>query len=73
MNNQTVVYFISKINQSGLSFFEKKILSDRLKGICLEKIGKKSKLSGERIRQIEKRSLIKLSKPLKQLGLFINP
>lgn len=72
MNNQTVVYFISKVNRSGLNFFEKKILSDRLKGICLEKIGKKSNLSGERIRQIEKQSLIKLSKPTKQLGLFIN-
>ncbi len=72
MNNQTVVYFISKVNQSELSFFEKKILNERLKGICLEKIGKKSKLSGERIRQIEKQSLIKLSKPNKQLGLFIN-
>jgi DNA-directed RNA polymerase sigma subunit (sigma70/sigma32) len=71
MNNQTVLYFIQIIkNTEFLKSKEKSILIDRLKGKNLETIGKKFKLSGERIRQIEESSLLKFLKSIKQLVLF---
>jgi len=71
MNNQTILYFIQVIeNTEFLKRKEKCILVDRLKGKNLETIGKKFKLSGERIRQIEESSLLKFFKSIKQLILF---
>lgn len=71
MNNQTIVYFIQVVkNTEFLKNKEKAILVERLKGKSLEVIGKKYKLSGERIRQIEENSLSKFFKSIKQLILF---
>lgn len=71
MNNQTIVYFIQIVNNTEfLKNKEKAILVDRLKGKSLEAIGKKFKLSAERIRQIEENSLSKFFKSIKQLIMF---
>lgn len=47
-----------------LSFRNKAILKDRMCGLTLKKVGKKYKLSIERIRQIEKESIEKIKKIL---------
>jgi DNA-directed RNA polymerase sigma subunit (sigma70/sigma32) len=49
---------------------EKEILTKRLLHKNLFSIGKNLKISGERVRQIEKHALEKLSKKLDQLSLF---
>lgn len=71
MPNQTVVYFTSVIKRSKeCTEKEKKILIYRMKRVKLEKIGKRFKVSGERIRQIEKETLEKFEKAIIQLRLF---
>ena len=71
MNNQTAIYFQKIINQSyKLKQKEKEILIRRVQGLTLAKIGKKYNLSYERIRQIEKLAIVKLSKGIIQLPLF---
>ena len=71
MPNQTIAYFTSVIRRSKeCTEKEKVILTYRLKHNNLEKIGKKFKLSGERIRQIEKDTLDKFEKAIIKLRLF---
>lgn len=71
MRNKTVNYFKSLIEKSDkLKPKEKEILLKRLDGKTLERIGKKYKVSAERIRQIEEVALIKLMKKIYQLLLF---
>jgi DNA-directed RNA polymerase sigma subunit (sigma70/sigma32) len=71
MANQTTAYFISMIKASAkLKKKEKEILISRLRRKTLKKIGKKYKVSGERIRQIEKFALIEFKKIIYQLLLF---
>ena len=73
MGNQTINHFISIINQSAkLSEKEKNILIGRVKGKTLEEIGKKYKVTGERIRQKENTAIIKFMKKIYQLILFDN-
>jgi DNA-directed RNA polymerase sigma subunit (sigma70/sigma32) len=73
MGNKTIGYFISIIESSSrITNREKDILIKRIKGIHLEKIGKKYKLTAERIRQIEERAIEKLLKKIYQLMLFEN-
>ncbi len=71
MSTQTAKYFISIIkNAKELSKKEKDILIRRLKETTLRKIGKKYKVSDERIRQIEEKALEKFIKKMCQLMLF---
>ena len=71
MNNRTIAYFTSLIQKSDkLKDKEKVILLLRLRRKTLEKIGKKYKVSGERVRQIESVALMKLIKKIYQLVLF---
>ncbi len=71
MPNQTVAYFTSVIKRSKeCTDKEKKILTYRMKRVKLEKIGKKFKVTGERIRQIEEETLKKFEKAIMQLRLF---
>lgn len=71
MGNQTIKYFVSIIqNSKRLSAKEKDILTKRAKGKTLLKIGKKYKITAERIRQIEEKAIIKLLKKIYQLMLF---
>jgi len=71
MPNQTIAYFISVVNGSPkLKKKEKEVLINRLRKRALKKIGKKYKVSGERIRQIEQSALIKFKKIIYQLRLF---
>jgi DNA-directed RNA polymerase sigma subunit (sigma70/sigma32) len=71
MPNQTVAYFVSVINKSPrLKRKEKEILVNRLKGKTLKKISKKHRVSGERIRQIEKIGLNKFKILIYQPALF---
>jgi DNA-directed RNA polymerase sigma subunit (sigma70/sigma32) len=71
MSSQTISYFISIIkNAKELDKKEKDILIRRLKETTLEKIGRKYKVTGERIRQVEERSLQKFIKKMCQLLLF---
>lgn len=71
MTNQTVYYFSSIIRGSKqLNKREKEILLRRLTKRTLIKIGRKNKVSGERIRQIEKNALQKLIRKVGQLLLF---
>ncbi len=72
MSSQSLDYFVSVINQARcLSKKEKDILVRRLKGATLEKIGRRYRLSDERIRQIEEEALLKLgNKKISQLLLF---
>lgn len=71
MGNQTTAYFVSVITGSPkLKKKEKEILINRLRKRTLQKIGKKYKVSGERIRQVEQVALIKFKKIIYQLGLF---
>lgn len=69
--NQTVRYFIKIIGASKeLNRKEKDILIARLEEKTLEKIGKKYKLTAERIRQIEEEAIGKIVAEIKQLLLF---
>ncbi len=71
VGNQTVRYFIKIIQDSKeLKNKEKEILIARLEEKTLEKIGKKYKLSAERIRQIEEKAIDKFLDKVAQLFLF---
>ncbi len=71
MSSQTITYFISIIkNTKELTKKEKEILVQRLREKKLEKIGKKYKVTGERVRQIEERALQKFIDKMCQLMLF---
>lgn len=71
MSNQTIWYFTSLIKRSNqFTRKEKEILMYRLKHKKLEKIGKKYRLTAERIRQIEEKALEKFEKQILQLRLF---
>lgn len=69
--NQTIIYFGRIIDSSKeLKRKEKEILKFRLGSKILKKIGKKYKISYERVRQIEKEAIKKLNKKICQLLLF---
>jgi DNA-directed RNA polymerase sigma subunit (sigma70/sigma32) len=69
--NQTINYFSRLIDSSKeLKRKEKEILKFRLGFKILKKIGRKYKVSYERIRQIEKEAIKKLNKKICQLLLF---
>jgi DNA-directed RNA polymerase sigma subunit (sigma70/sigma32) len=71
MSSQTAKYFITIIkNAKELDKKEKDILIKRLKDATLKTIGKKYKVSAERIRQIEQKSLQKFITKMCQLMLF---
>ncbi len=71
MGNQTVIYFKSIVKKSKeLTSKEKEILLKRLDDKTLRKIGRKYKLSAERIRQLEEKALLKFLKKTCQLLLF---
>jgi len=71
MATQTAKHFVSIIkNAKELDKKEKDILIRRLKNITLGKIGRKYKVSDERIRQIEEKALEKFIKKMCQLLLF---
>ncbi|OGK34281.1 hypothetical protein A3A46_00610 [Candidatus Roizmanbacteria bacterium RIFCSPLOWO2_01_FULL_37_13] len=71
MSNQSIEYFASIIRDSKeLTHREKEILLYRLKKKTLNKIGRKQKVTGERVRQIEKRALTKFKRKINQLLLF---
>ena len=73
MPNQTVGYFVDFVKKSHrLKPKEADILVRRLKRKKLRTIGRKYKVSYERIRQIEKIGLNKLSKKEYQERLFDN-
>ncbi|MCX6730938.1 MAG: hypothetical protein NTZ55_03750 [Candidatus Roizmanbacteria bacterium] len=71
MSNRTLIYFTEFVKKTHrLKPKEADVLSLRLKGKKLKLIGKKYKVSYERIRQIEKESLIKLATKTYQEKLF---
>lgn len=71
MSNRTLIYFLDFVKSTHkLKPKEADILALRLKRKNLKAIGKKYKVSYERIRQIEKNSLIKLKKDTYQETLF---
>lgn len=71
MSNQTVAYFKLIVkNSKELTAKEKEILLRRLDDKTLKKIGRKFKLSAERIRQLEEKALNKFIKQICQLLLF---
>jgi len=71
MSSQTWDYFISFIqNARELNRKEKEILIKRLQTQKLKKIGRKYKVTAERIRQIEKEALTKFGKKITQLLLL---
>ncbi|HGE72705.1 TPA: hypothetical protein ENX78_17845 [Candidatus Poribacteria bacterium] len=71
MGNQTIAYFKTIVNSSKeLNKKEKEILLRRLEHKTLSKIGRKYKLSAERIRQLEEKALFKFIKKACQLLLF---
>lgn len=71
MASQTIKYFISLIKEAkNLKQREREILIRRLKGKTLSYIGKKYKLTGERIRQIENKALDNFKEKAYQLFLF---
>lgn len=71
MPNRTIGYFINFVRKTHrLSQKEADILSLRLKRKKLSTIGRKYKVSYERIRQIENESLKKLEKKTYQEKLF---
>lgn len=70
MANQTIRYFSSLLRESHeLNAKEKDILHRRLKNQHLKKIGRKYKVTAERIRQIEEHALGKFTKKVLQLLL----
>jgi len=71
MANKTLGYFRSQIIASKeLTKREKDILIARLSKIKLQKIGRRYKISAERVRQIEGMALTKLIRKTMQLLLF---
>lgn len=71
MGNKTTAYFTSFIQDSKeFDAREKEILIKRLKNKKLETIGRKYKITAERIRQIEKRALHKFKEKAIQLRLL---
>ncbi|MEN9407704.1 MAG: hypothetical protein RLZZ455_920 [Candidatus Parcubacteria bacterium] len=71
MANQTVKYFSSLISSSHeLNGKEKDILLRRIRNHHLKKIGKKYKVTAERVRQIEEQALSKFTKKIVQLLLL---
>ncbi|MDP3941469.1 MAG: sigma factor-like helix-turn-helix DNA-binding protein [bacterium] len=71
MANQTLRYFASLLRDSHeLNAKEKDILLRRLKNQKLRKIGRKYKVTAERIRQIEEHALQKFTKKILQLLLL---
>ncbi len=71
MSNKTLIYLASLINDSDkLTVLEKDILLSRIKGKTLKKIGKKYKISAERVRQKEEIAVGKLKKKMYQMVLF---
>jgi len=71
MPNQTIGYFINLIIKTKrLNPKEEDILVKRLRRKKLKQIGKRYKLTYERIRQIEKKALNKLSSKTFQEKLF---
>jgi len=71
MRNQTIYHFISIIKQSDrINAKEKDVLIKRIEGKELREIGKRYKVTGERIRQIEKTAIMKFLKKIHQLLLF---
>lgn len=71
MANKTVDYFVSIIKGSNrLSKKEKEILVERVSGKTLDEVGKRFKVTGERIRQKEENAISKLMKKFSQLLLF---
>lgn len=71
MPNQTIGYFINwVINSNRLNPKEEDVIIRRLKRNKLRKIGRKYKVTYERIRQIEKVALKKLSSKIFQEKLF---
>lgn len=71
MSSQTIAYFVSIIkNAKELNKKEKEILIKRLKLQKLKKIGRKYKVTAERVRQIEQEALTKFKKKMIQLMLF---
>ncbi|MDP2649629.1 MAG: sigma factor-like helix-turn-helix DNA-binding protein [bacterium] len=73
MRNKTIAHFKSIIeNSSKLNNKEKDILIKRIEGNTLETIGKKYKISAERVRQKEEVAIIKFVRKICQLLLFEN-
>ena len=71
MSNRTLLYFIDFVKKTHrLKSKEADVLIMRLKRIKLKSIGRKYKVSYERIRQIEKAALIKLDNESYQEKLF---
>ena len=71
MSNRTLLYFIDFVKKTHrLKAQEADVLALRLKRKKLKSIGRKYKVSYERIRQIEKTSLIKLNNKTYQEKLF---
>ena len=71
MRNQTIYHFISIIKQSDrINAKEKDVLIKRIEGKELREIGNRYKVTGERIRQIEKTAIMKFLKKIHQLLLF---
>jgi DNA-directed RNA polymerase sigma subunit (sigma70/sigma32) len=71
MANQTIKYFSALISDSReLNAKEKDILRRRLKNNHLRKIGRKYKVTAERIRQIEEHALEKFTQKILQLLLI---
>lgn len=71
MSTQTISYFISIIqNSKELTKKEKEILINRLQQKKLEKIGRKYKVTAQRIQQIEEKALKKFIDKMCQLMLF---
>ncbi len=71
MANRTIGYFLNFLKKSPrLKPKEADILSLRLRKKKLKTIGRRYKVSYERIRQIEKESLVKLNKNTYQEKLF---
>ncbi|OGH11960.1 MAG: hypothetical protein A2857_05935 [Candidatus Levybacteria bacterium RIFCSPHIGHO2_01_FULL_36_15] len=69
--NKTVGYLLSLIKSSDkLNAREKDILTGRIKGETLKKIGKRYEVTAERIRQKEEEAILKLKKNIYQLILF---
>jgi len=71
MTSQSLGYFIEFIDHlKELDKKEKDILIRRLKKQTLNQIGKKYRLTGERVRQIENQALKKLKTTICQLRLL---
>ena len=71
MSNRTLLYFIDFVKKNHrLKPKEADVLALRLKRKKLKSIGRKYKVSYERIRQIEKMSLTKLENKTYQEQLF---